>query len=400
MILSRKIELKPNNRQKTMFRQHCGVARHAWNWGLACCIEANNQRKNEKELSGNAITRFPTSIDLHRRLVAEVKTENQWYYNSSKCAPQQALRDLETAFKMMFKVPGTKFPKFKKRSGKCSFYLESPNAPMKVHGRNVRLPKIGWMRCKETISEDCQFKSVTISERAGRWFMAFKMEVPDAVATTATDIVGVDLGIAAFATVSNGEVFTIPNQNKLQKKLVRLQRQQSRRKKGSGRRERTRRRIAAIHYRIANVRKDATHKLTNDLAKKHGVIVVEDLNVSGMMRNHCLAASIAASNFSEARRQLAYKTRRYGSQLVVADRWFPSSQICSSCGHRRKMPLHVRRYDCPSCGLSLDRDVNAARNLAASSAVKARPNAEVHAFNGRCGDCGVKNPESLTVSNS
>ena len=148
------------------------------------------------------------------------------------------------------------------------------------------------------------------------------------------------------------------------------------------------------------MRSDATHKLTTHLAKNHGTVVVEDLNVGGMMKNHCLAASIAAANFGEVRRQLEYKTKRYGSQLVVVDRWFPSSQLCSNCGHRQKMPLNKRRYDCPECGLSLDRDENAAKNLAASHAVTARWNPEVHADGGRCGNRHAKKSELLLVSDS
>lgn len=399
MILSRKIELDPNNCQRTMLRQHCGVARHAWNWGLQCCIDANEQRNHERESGGKALTKFPTAIDLHKRLVSEVKPQCRWYYNSSKCAPQQALRNLESAFKRMHKVPGTGFPKFKKGNRERSFYTETPGVSMKTMSRKVCIPKIGWIRCNEPIPDGCSFKSVVISEKAGRWFMSFKMNVPDAEPTQKTDAIGVDLGLSVFATTSTGKVFVIPKQEKLQKKLVRLQRQLSRRKKGSGRRKRTQSQIAVIHYRISNARKDATHKLTSDLARNHGAIVIEDLNVSGMMRNHHLAASIAAANFGEVRRQLTYKTKRFGSRLVVVDRWFPSSQLCSCCGHRQKMPLSKRQYSCPRCGLSVNRNLNAARNLAASSAVNARENREVHALNGRCPDCSVKNSGSLSVSN-
>lgn len=396
MILSRKIELKPNNRQQTLFRKHIGTARHAWNWGLRICIDVLEIRKAEKLAEGKATTKFPSSIDLQKRLVAEVKSVNPWYYDSSKSSPQQALRDLESAFKKMHKVPGTKFPRFKKRGDKESFALEQSPRACAFTDHQIRLPKIGWMRTKESIPANAEIKSVTISHRAGRWFMAFKITVPDVAPTEHTSVVGVDLGIRTFASLSTGETFTIPQQKRLQKKLVRLQRQHARRQPGSGRRKRTRSQIAAVHYRIANVRKDATHKLTNHVAKNHGVTVIEDLCVSGMMKNHCLAASIAASNFSEIRRQLVYKCEKYGSQLVVADRWFPSSQLCSGCGHRQKMLLKLDRYDCPTCGLSLDRDVNAAKNLAASSAVFARQNTEVHALNGRCGDSCVKNSQLLT----
>lgn len=395
MILSRKIELKPNNSQQTLFRKHIGTARHAWNWGLRICMDVLEIRKAEKLANGKAETKLPTAIDLHKRLVAEVKSVNPWYYESSKSSPQQALRDLESAFKRMHKVPGTKFPRFKKRGDKDSFMLEQSRA-REFTEKKIKLPIIGWVRTKESIPTGCVIKSVTISTRAGRWFMAFKMEVPAPVPTENTSIVGVDLGIRTFATLSTGETIAIPKQERLQKKLVRLQRQHSRRKIGSGRRKRTRSQIAAIHYRIANVRKDATHKLTSHVAKNHGVTVIEDLCVSGMIKNHHLAASIAASNFSEVRRQLVYKCEKHGSQLVVANRFFPSSQLCSCCGHRQKMPMKLDRYNCPICGLSIDRDVNAAKNLAASSAVFARQNAEVHAPTSRCGDSCVKKPRSLT----
>lgn len=396
MILYRKIELKPNNQQQTLFWKHIGTARHAWNWGLQVCTDILETRKVEKLTTGKATTKFPTAIDLHKRLVAEVKTVNQWYYASSKSTPQQALRDLEAAFKRLHNVPGTKFPRFKKRNAKSSFTLEHSVSAWAVNSSGIRLPKIGWVRTKEAIPAGTLIKSVIISHRAGRWFMAFKLEVPASQPTAHTSVVGVDLGIRTFATLSTGETFIIPQQKRLQKKLVRLQRRQARRQADSGRRDRTRKQIAVIHYRIANVRKDATHKLTTHVAKNHGVTVIEDLCVSGMMKNHHLAASIAAANFYEVRRQLVYKAEKYGSQLVVVGRFFPSSQLCSSCGHRQKMPLTIHQYRCPVCGLSIDRDVNAAKNLAASSAVYARQNTEVHAGNSRCGDSCVKKPRLLS----
>lgn len=379
-----------------MFRQHCGVARHAWNWGLQQCIEANNKRKGERLLNGVASTKFPAAMDLNKRLVREVKSHNPWYYESSSTTSNESLRHLDDAFKRMHKVHGSKFPKFKKKGDKNSFYTQDTNGPMGLCQNKIRIPKIGWVRTKESIPEGTQIKSVVISERAGRWFLSYKIEVPEETNQNTT-VVGVDLGIKTFATLSTGEQFRIPKQEGIQKKLKRIQRQMCRRKKGSNRRNKTKEKLAKIHYRIANVRKDATHKLTHHLAKNHGVIVIENLNVKGMMKNHHLAAAIAASNFSEVRRQLEYKTKRFGSQLVVAGRFYPSSQICSGCGNRKKIKLSVRQYTC-ECGLNLDRDVNAAINLAASHAVTARLNPEVHASNCRCGNCNVKKPELLVMS--
>lgn len=350
------------------------------------------------ESTGAAITKFPTAFDLHKILVREVKVENPWYYKSSKCSPNEALRNLQSAFKKMHSVNGSGFPRFKKKGDKNSFYIQNSNRSMGVSKKKIELPKIGWVSTKESIPEGAQIKSVVISERAGRWFLSYKIEVEEEVNNNAS-VVGVDLGIKTFATLSTGEQFHIPKQEGIQKKLKRFQRQMCRRKKGSNRRNKTKQKLSKIHYRIANVRKDATHKLTHHLAKNHGVIVIENLNVKGMMKNHHLAGAIAASNFSEVRRQLEYKTKRFGSQLVVADRFYPSSQICSGCGNRKKIKLSVRQYNC-ECGLSLDRDVNAAINLAASHAVTARLNPEVHASNCRCGNCNVKKPELLVMSDS
>ena len=367
MLISRRIELKPNNKQVSLFKQHAGVARHAWNWGLMECNKILNIRKIEKEATGKSITKFPTSIDLHKRLVSEVKTVNLWYYDVSKWAPQQSLRDLEKAFKRVFKVKGTGYPKFKKRSGKLAFSLFKPK--FIVVGDRINLSKIGSVRCKEIISSEHIIKSVRIIKRANRWFMSYSYEVVPIVSNGHTDVIGVDLGIKILATISNGETVVQPKQLKLQKKLVRLQRKLSRQQKSSNRRGATKRKIGNLHFKISCIRSDLTHKLTSRLAKSHGVIAIEDLNVQGMLKNHSLAKSIANANFSEFRRQLEYKTLLYGSQLVVVDRWFPSSKTCHVCNHKQEMPLRKRVFCCENCDQSCDRDLNAAKNLRAAGLV-------------------------------
>ena len=190
--------------------------------------------------------------------------------------------------------------------------------------------------------------------------------------------VGVDLGIKTLATLSDGLVFPALKPYRSNKaKLAKLQRKASKQMrdlrgnnssanslvKGSKNRAKTQQKIARLHARIANIRNDATHKLTSHLTKNHSQIVIEDLNVSGMMKNHKLASAIADSGFYEFRRQLEYKAEWYGSEVTVIDKWYPSSQLCSGCGARQPMPLQVRLYDCSSCGLSLDRDLNAAINI-------------------------------------
>ena len=365
MRISRRIALDLNNKQRAAVQQHAGVARHAWNWGLEICKNVLEVRKQEKEVTGKPVTKFPTAIDLHKRLVAEVKKENPWYYDVSKCAPQQALRDLEVAFKRVIKVKGTGFPNFKKRTCKQAFYLEAP--VIRTDGKKIRLPSIGWVKTKEVLNPDHVIKQVRISQRAGKWFVSYTYEVTPVVCNGHTDVVGVDLGVKTFATLSTGEQIVQPKQLRLQKKLVRTQRKLSRQTKGSKRRNKTKQKLGKIHYRIACIRSDLTHKTTSRLAKNHGVIAIEDLCVSGMLKNRCLARSIANANFSEFRRQLEYKTLLYGSQLVVVDRWFPSSKTCNVCQHKQDVPLSKRLFCCESCGHTEDRDVNAAKNLRAVS---------------------------------
>lgn len=223
-------------------------------------------------------------------------------------------------------------------------------------------------------------KNVTISKRAGRWFIAFKLEVTPTNnqtlkgekvepvrswgSPTEAPGVGVDLGINALATCSNGFVAPNPKAARIAKrKLAKLQKELCRRTKGGKNREKTKLKLAKCHYEISSIRSDSLHKLTTHLAKNHSEIWVEDLNVSGMLKNHKLAAAISDCGFYEFKRQLEYKTSWYGSKLCLVDRWFPSSQLCSNCGVKQSMPLKVRQYDCSSCNLSIDRDLNASINL-------------------------------------
>jgi putative transposase len=332
-----------------MMAKHAGVARHAWNWGLATC-------KQVYEKGGLR----PTAVDLHKRLVAEVKPECRWYYEVSKCSPQEALRNLDQAFKRVWKVKGTGFPKFKKKNVKDSFYLEGS---IRISGDWIKLPKIGWVRSHEQLPS-VKPKNVAISKRAGDWFIAFKVDFEPEVTLKQRDCVGVDLGLNWLATLSDGQQFPNPRAYKKAKhRLVKLQKELSRRTKGSRNREKTKHKLAKAHLAVANARTDNLHKLTTYLAKNHSEVVVEDLNVSGMLKNHKLAEAIADGGFYEFHRQLEYKCQWYGSKLTVVDQWFPSSQLCSNCGQGQKMPLNLRLYDCQECGVSLDRDRNAAVNL-------------------------------------
>jgi putative transposase len=362
-----KTELDLNNEQRTACFKHAGASRFAYNWGLARSKEAYQ-----------ATGKRPTPIDLHRELNALKQAEYPWMYEVSKCAPQEALRDLDKAYKNFFRRVELKkqgefhgklgFPKFKKRSKAIgSFRL---TGSIKVFSDAVQLPRIGRVRLYEHdyIPADAKVLSATVSEQAGRWFVSVQIEQEqEKPVPTATSAIGVDLGIKTLATLSHGMIFANPRALKhAQKKLKRLERQKSRRKLGSKNRKKTCKKLAKQHARVANMRKDAAHKLTSYLCKNHALVAIEGLHVAGMLANHKLAQAVSDSNFGEIRRQLEYKAAWHDVHLVTIDRFYPSSKTCSDCGYvKSELSLSERTYICEACSVVLDRNVNAAINLRA-----------------------------------
>lgn len=357
MILSFKTELKLNSRERVLLAKHAGTARHAYNWGLGLCkqILDNNRTKPEEKI------KFPTAIDLHKWLVALVKPQYEWYYEVSKCAPQYALRHLADAFKRFFSRKGG-FPKFKKKGRGDSFTLDGS---ITVDHRKIKVPIIGWIKTYERLPQGIKLSCVTISRTADRWFISFKIEVESKPTEKKVDVVGVDLGVNHLATLSTGEVFDgVKAYKKYEKKLSRLQWLNRHKQHHSANSKKAQIKIARLHRKIANIRKDTLHKITTYISKNHAVIGIEDLNVSGMLANHNLAKAIADLGFYEFRRQLEYKCQLYGSKLVVVDRFFPSSKRCSSClTVKASLSLSERTYYCSSCNFQVDRDLNAAINL-------------------------------------
>ena len=360
-----KTELDLTNEQRTACLKHAGCARFAYNWGLARSQEV--YRTTGKR---------PTAIDLHKDLNKLKQTDYPWMYECSKCAPQEALRDLDLAYKHFYRRVTLKkqgkwkgkvgFPTFKKRSkGIGSFRL---TGAIKVSEGSVQLPRIGKVRVHEHgyIPTGVKILSATVSEQAGRWFVSVQVEEErEQPICTATSALGVDLGVKALATLSDGTSFENPRPLKhALKRLKRLERQKSRRKKGSKNRKKTVAKLAKQHARVANIRKDASHKLTSYLCKNHALIAIEDLHVAGMVKNHCLAQAVSDSNFGEIRRQLEYKSNWHGVHLIVIDRFYPSSQLCSSCGWKNEtLTLKDRMFVCQDCGAVTDRDYNAAQNI-------------------------------------
>lgn len=393
MLLSFKTELKPNNKQVTKFRQHCGVARHAYNWGNSIILETLKIRETDKSV------KIPSAIDLHKRLVAQVKQEYPWYYESSKASPQQALAELRTAWDRCFKKV-SKQPRFKKKgvSGD-SFYLEQGTQAkpgINNDGKRVKLPKIGWVRLHEPLPITA-FHNCVISRKADRWFIAFKYEIEQAVTPPDSPTVGVDIGIKELAVCSNGQVFANPKAyRRMSRKMKRLQRRVSKRVKGSNNRKKAVAKLAKLHLKVSNIRKDAIHKLTNCLAKNHSEVKIEELNVKAFLKNHKLAGAIADCGMYEFKRQLEYKTEKFNSKLTLVDGFFPSSQICSSCcNHRHKMPLKVRVFECPNCGNVQDRDLNAANNIERwFEGIFVPERSEHQAVSSTASACGVDKPDN------
>ncbi|MCI0731518.1 MAG: transposase [Chloroflexi bacterium] len=389
-----KTELNPNNHERTMLTGCAGTARYCYNWGL-------RQKLDAYQAGGKS----PNYFELHRRLNALKKGELAWLYKYSKTIPQEALRNLDRAFDNFFRrvrqgqKPG--FPKFKSRKrGIGSFRIWGS---IRVEQARIKLPRLGWLRLKEKgylPTAGVKVLSATISERAGRWFIALQVEEELEEQLATGPAVGVDLGIAHLATTSDGRVFRNPRvlQQSLER-LARLNRELQRRKPESKNRARTQARLARLHYRIACLRREAIHQTTAAIvartkpeAARPAVVVMETLNVTGMMQNERLARTIADVGMGEFCRQIAYKCRWAGSQLMQADCWFPSSKRCSGCEQvKAELSLSDRVYRCLACGLVIDRDLNAARNLALL-ATGSSPGSNA------CGDGGVHSFGKVAVA--
>jgi putative transposase len=292
-------------------------------------------------------------------------------YEVSKCAPQEALRDLDEAFVNFFRrvkngeKPG--FPRFKsKKRGIGGFRL---TGTIRVFERHLQLPRLGRIRLKERgylpfDDPAVHILSATVTERAGRWFVSLQVEVKKEVRPKET-VGGVDLGIRALATLSDGETFENPRTLAgAGRKLQRLQRAVSRKKKGSKNRRKAIRKLARAHVRVANIRENMLHQISAAISKRFGIVGMEDLNTEGMGRNHCLAKALKDAALGELGRQVDYKTAWNGGRVVWADRFYPSSKRCSRCKVvKEHLELSERIYRCTSCGLVIDRDLNAALNL-------------------------------------
>ena len=353
---------------------HAGAARFAYNAGLAHVKEALENGESADWSHYGLLRWWNANKDI---LAVNRDTGVVWWSQNSKEAYSMALRSLAQGLsnwsrsrKGQRKGKRVGFPKFKSKNTTMRFaYSTDFTAPTAGDPYGLKLPRIGRVHCMENVYKrvaGARLIRITVSRHAGHWYASLTVErEPKVNPAPKGGAVGVDLGVQHLATLSDGTV--IPNPRALGTRLKALRKAQqalSRKVKGSARREKARERVARLHARVADARADAIHKATAMIAGNYSTVCIEDLNVAGMVKNHCLARSLSDAALGEFRRQLEYKTARTGAVLRVVDRWYPSSKTCSNCGvAKAKLPLSERVFNCDACGLSIDRDLSAAINI-------------------------------------
>ena len=382
-----KVALDPTPAQERLLLSHTGAARFAFNAGLAH-VKAGIDAGAKPEWSYYALVRW---WNANKDALAVNADGTPWWAENSKEAANTGLRSLASALSNWSKSrrgarKGRKvgFPKFKAKSKAAPRFAYTTGAFGLIQGdpKALKLPKVGRVHCMENVTArvgDARVLRMTVSKRAGRWFASLTVERGDQEAQQAPKggAVGIDLGIKTLATLSDGTVIENPRVLAAsERRLKRAQKALSRKTMGSNRRAKARAKVARLHARVANQRGDAMHKATTWLASTFSEISIEDLNVAGMVKNRHLAKAVSDAAFGEFRRQLEYKTARTGAALRVIDRWYPSSKTCSKCGRvKAKLSLAERTYTCDGCGLSIDRDLNAAVNILVAGSAPETQNA-------------------------
>ena len=356
MLKTHKIALDPNNIQSTQFAQHCGYARVAYNHVLADFKASLDEGQ------------WRSHIELNKRFNATKHEQYDWCKALNQRAAHNAIYfNFQRAVKR-WQSGQSRFPKFKKRSRGQSFQADAGRGTTIVEGQRIKLPKMGWVRMFQKLRHLGTIVKVVICKTAQRWFASITVDTfdNDTIADNRhLPVVGVDVGIKHLAVTSEGIYHENPKALKrYERKLKRLQRQLSRRKKGSRNWHKTKAKLAKLHYRITCIRQDAQHQATTAIVHGASRIGIESLNVAGMLKNHRLAKALSDTSLSSFLTMLAYKAERIGVKIVEADTFYPSSKTCSACGAKDKdLSLSDRTYHCSDCGHTQDRDLNAAINL-------------------------------------
>jgi putative transposase len=328
--------------------------------GLLTIGGLNKWSEMYKNWKGDNTLEKPNAFLIKKEFNKIKESEFLWIYESPKDANQQAFTNLGSAFKKFFKKQ-TKYPKFKKKFQRDSFYVS--NDQFKIVENQIKLPIIGIVKMTECLKFIGKIISCTISKTANRWFASVNVEMKDYKKhkKIKNEIIGIDLGLKTFAVCSNGEKFEAP---KPLKKLKRKQRRLSNKIKGSNNRKKEVQKVAKLHYKIACIRKDFLHKLSTKICSENQTIILEDLKVSNMIKNHKLAKSISDAAWSEFRRQITYKSEIFDNNLIIVDTFAPTSKTCSNCGCKKHdLKLSDRIFKCNECNFEIDRDLNASLNL-------------------------------------
>lgn len=375
MLEAVKVALDPTPTQERLLLSHAGAARFAYNAGLDH-VRAAIEAKEKPEWSLYGLRRW---WNANKDTLAVTADGTPWWRENSKESYSSGLESLANALSNWSKSrkgerKGRRvgFPTFKAKDRQRPRFAYTTGSFGLIEGdlKALRLPRIGRVHCMENVTgrvRGAKVVRMTVSRRAGRWYASLTVErdAPTVKQAPKAGAVGIDLGVKNLATLSDGTVIDNPRcLAASERRLKRAHKALSRKTRGSKRRLKARNKVARIHARVANQRLDAMHKATTMIARTYSTVCIEDLNVAGMVKNHCLAKAVNDASFAELRRQLEYKTARTGAALRVVDRWYPSSKTCSRCGRvKAKLSLTERTYRCEHCGLTMDRDLNAAINI-------------------------------------
>jgi putative transposase len=353
-----KFRFYPTAEQELLLRQTLGCARFVWNYFL-------DLRQKSWKQENNSLSYYDTA-----KLLTQLKKEPEytWLKKVSITALRYSIYDLDGTYKKFFKG-NCGYPNFKKKSGRNSIGLDTSAFRMKNGKFFIAKSKQPLnIRFHRQLPQNQEIRFLTISlEPSGKWYVSFNLEDPSIQPLSLTDNkVGIDLGVSTFATTSNGDKIKSPDLKKEYQKLKRLQRRMNKKQKGSKNRNKARIKVARQYEKITNIRRNFQHQISRKLVNENQVIVLEDLKVSNMVKNRKLSRAISEQGWYQFRLFLEYKCNWYGRELVIINQWYPSSKTCSSCGSiQPKMPLSVREWTCPDCGVHHDRDENAAKNILA-----------------------------------